>query len=223
MREYFCANYLEELKTLEIHQDDMRAMIMPQTVHIDIIFIIHDIDENIMIDFNANDTVGRKRTLKELQGNIQFQAISSNVFYDNLIFIDSKMPDIIAYSLLYGYIYNISRATELANLMQSYNPLKCGNNKIYEYKYKKCLSSIVLEQLPNSNWLGDNHSYGCVVAKIEKIILVYDSRNRVGFENFLFNHSVIYTNNLDTSEYPKIYKNKGKYYMRLNLQIGFEA
>ncbi|MBQ9763729.1 MAG: HpaII family restriction endonuclease [Phascolarctobacterium sp.] len=214
--------YVEELMaTSKI--DENVEFIIDKSQRIEFIFNIDGINDEIMIEFNHEYKRDKCKFLKLYRDNIIFKGITNKIFNQNLIMIDSKMPEMVSWLYLYSFIQEIYRSSDLMRVLEEYNPLKYHNINIYEYKYKKLLANIVLGMLPNENWEGDNYFGSCIVAHIGKKILVCDGKNREGFEEFLLNNTSLGDIESDVYDCTKIYKEDGQYYMNLNLQIRFDA
>ena len=197
--------------------------IIDSSENINFIFSINNFNDNHMDRFNSSDTYAKKELMSIWSNDIRLEKLTNNIFENNLIFIDSKMPEMLSWMVLYSQITGKSKVLELIDLLMIYNPLKYNNCKIYEYKCKKLLSSLIIGNLPNGNWFGDSNNDGCIVARIGEMILVCDGRNMEGFEKYLFNHTSICTNFMDCNDYLKVLQENGQYYLGLNLQIKFQG
>jgi len=94
----------------------------------------------------------RIKYLKEKGIELIFSKIESSNFQTNLELIDSQLPQIIAYMLLYRYTENkVSRINALTTLLHDKNPidynLKYGH-PFYEYKIKNLLTDMALGMTP---------------------------------------------------------------------------
>ncbi|MBQ7883597.1 MAG: HpaII family restriction endonuclease [Phascolarctobacterium sp.] len=191
-------------------------------------YVIHGIDDAIMDQVNAIDTKNkikdRMNLLRAVNAEIKFSEMKNFVFNDNLEMIDSRMPEIMSYILLYRYFDNITKSDELINCICERNPVGYRNNKIYNYKYKKLLCAAALGMLPSKEWDGiDEANGGYIIVKVDGDILAYYLRNRNAFEEYLLRTTKLEAASTERHDYAKIYKENGQYYMNLNLQIRFDA
>lgn len=202
---------------------DTQEIVIDESHGIDLFFYINKIDDNIMFQFNLMNEADKKNCLESIIENISFENINNDVFYNNLVVIDSNMPEIVSWAYLYGFIYGIKELPVLVGFLEKYNPLRYDNVQIYGFKLKKFLANLILGGLPNNDWKGDCYYGGCIVAHIGKKILVCDGKNRDGFEKFLFNHVSFWFQEQADNNGVKISSKDGKHYMNLNLQIRFDA
>ena len=191
-------------------------------------YVIDGINDEVMNQVNSisskNKIKDRMNLLRSLGAKFKFSTMKNCVFNDNLEMIDSRMPEILSYILLYRYFDNIIKSDELIKVMCERNPLRYHNNKIYGYKYKKLLCAAALGMLPSKEWDGiDEANGGYLIVKVDGDILAYYLRNRNAFEDYLLRTTKLEAASTERHDYAKIYKEDGQYYMNLNLQIRFDA
>ena len=191
-------------------------------------YVISGIDDEIMDKVNSIETKNkikdRMNLLRSVNAEIKFSEMKNFIFNDNLEMIDSRMPEIISHILLYRYFDNITKSDELIKVICERNPLGYRNNKIYGYKYKKLLCAAALGMLPSKEWDGiDEANGGYIIVKVDGDILAYYLRNRNAFEDYLLRTTKLEAASTERHDYAKIYKEDGKYYMNLNLQVRFDA
>ncbi len=158
-------------------------------------------------------------------GKFQFETIENNTFKNNLILIDSKLPDILA-ALLFDYYTSSNRNTvDLTESVSRDNPLgydKSEEHSFYEYKVKRFLSDVALGMMPSKVWTGlYDATGGYLVVKEDGEVLCYHIYNRNQFEDYLFNNTKFETASSSRHNFGKLYIQKGNYYFKLNLQIRF--
>ena len=214
--------YLTDIDYIEVHKEN-EVEIISCYQNINCIYHIKnfsDIDMNI---FNCNDTNSKKDFLMTWNKNLNLEKINDNIFEDNLIFIDSKMPEILSWMLLYSYFTGKEKVVDLVDLLKKNNPLDYNKCCIYEFKCKKFLRDLVVGKLPNKYWFGDSGNDSCIVASIGEMILVCDGKNKEGLEKFLFNHTLICTASAEQDNCARVFKENGQYYININLQIRFNG
>ena len=136
--------------------------------------------------------------------------------------IDSYMEDIIAVMLLDYYQDNASDCRTLVDLLENKNPLGYPRRGYYEYKFKKFLCSVALGMMPSKAWDGhDEANGGYVIVKEDGDVLAYHLYNRGAFETYLLNHTKLERGSTSRHGFASIYKENGKYFINLNLQIRF--
>jgi type II restriction enzyme len=162
-----------------------------------------------------------------LQSNGQFNFVKTErqIFSNNLILIDSRLPEILSQIV---YDFYSSKKSSVADLVKSTNlknPLKfdiSNNHKFYEYKIKRFLTDIALGMMPSKVWTGQyDATGGYLIVKESGEILCYHIYNRNEFENYLFNNTKLDTASSNRHGFGSIYEENGEFYFKLNLQIRF--
>jgi type II restriction enzyme len=96
------------------------------------------------------------------------------------------------------------------------------NNKTYSYKIKRFLTDIALGMMPSKVWTGElDTTGGYLVVKNDGEILCYHIYNRNEFENYLLNNTRLEQASTVRYSFGDLYKENGKIFLKLNLQIRF--
>ncbi|MGB5982555.1 MAG: HpaII family restriction endonuclease [Nonlabens sp.] len=163
--------------------------------------------------------------IKKAGGVFQFYKCQKNVFKNNLILIDSLLPQILSFMVLDFYTSKRSRLVDLVEKITEQNPLKYNtsdDHKFYDYKIKRFLTDIALGMMPVTVWTGQyDATGGYLVVKESGEVLCYHIYNRNEFENYLFNNTRFETASSTRHEFGKIYWEDGEFFFKLNLQIRF--
>ena len=156
---------------------------------------------------------------------IQFTQTEKEVFGNNLILIDSLLPNILAEITFDFYTSNSSKIIDLVENIENNNPLNfntVNNHKFYEYKIKKFLTEVALGMMPAKVWNGIyDATGGYLVVKEDGEILSYHIYNKNKFENYLFHNTKLETASSSRHDFGNIYEERGRYFIKLNLQIRF--
>jgi type II restriction enzyme len=156
---------------------------------------------------------------------IKYKQTENEVFGNNLILIDSLLPDILAEITFYFYSSNMSKVKDLVEKIENNNPLKFNTanyHKFYEFKIKKFLTEVALGMMPAKVWDGVyDATGGYLVVREDGEILSYHFYNKNKFENYLFYNTKLETASSSRHDFGKIYEENGKYFIKLNLQIRF--
>ena len=85
------------------------------------------------------------------------------------------------------------------------------------------LSLLLLNQLlPSKTWDGTaDATGGYIIVREDGEVLCYHLFNRNEFENYLLNNTKFETGSTSRHGFGSIYKDNGKYYLKLNLQVRF--
>lgn len=188
-----------------------------------------NLSDNDMVRINkiSSHSKIRKRIeeIEKLGNSLIFQKINKSVFKNNLILIDSLLPEIIANSLLY---YNKGEAKflkEIVALLKTKNPLKydlSSNHNFYSYKIKRLVMDVALGMTPTKIWGGRyDATGGYLVVKGDGEIVCYHVYSKNEFEEYLLSNTRFETSSSTRNKFGSIYKTDSGYFFNLNLQIRF--
>jgi len=161
----------------------------------------------------------------ESKGQFHFVKIEKQIFSNNLILIDSKLPEILSQVVYEFYSSKNSSVSDLVENTNSKNPLNfdiSNEHKFYEYKIKRFLTDVALGMMPSKVWTGQyDATGGYLIVKESGDILCYHIYNRNEFEDYLFNNTKLDTASSSRHDFGTVYNENGKLYFKLNLQIRF--
>lgn len=160
------------------------------------------ISEGDAVIDKINSIDGKSKIRKRLDAidkehiEFQYSTIPNTTFLNNLMLIDTKMPEILSYMLLYYYSGEATKVSDLVKLLEEYNPI--GYTTItpsfYEYKIRKLLVEFALGMTPAKQWDGIyDATGGYIIVREDGGLLCYHVYDRNIFENYLF-----YNTQLDT-------------------------
>ena len=186
--------------------------------------------QNQILEINEIDTRSKIKDrigkITELGGKLEFQKTESSVFENNLILIDSALPEIIAESLHLFFTSTFSTVLDLTTHISTTNPMGYNletNHPFYSYKIKRFLTDVALGMMPSKVWTGElDATGGYLVVKENGEVLCYHIYNRNEFEDYLFTNTKLETASSSRHEFGKIYEENGQIYFKLNLQIRFK-
>lgn len=167
----------------------------------------------------------RLKKIQEFGGKLIFAQVDSPIFSNNLVMIDSNMPQIVSELLLLYFSGIGSRLNHLSDILQENNPLRYNithNQKFYEYKIKRFLSDVALGMKPATMWTGVFEvNGGYLIVKEDGDILCYHIYNRNEFEDYLISNSFIDTPSVKRHKFGVVETVNDKQIFRLNFQIRF--
>lgn len=167
----------------------------------------------------------RINSVLELKGEFGFIKTERQIFSNNLILIDSKLPEILSQMVYEFYSSDKSKVIDLVKKTKAKNPLDfdiSNEHKFYEYKIKRFLTDVALGMMPSKVWTGEyDATGGYLIVKENGDVLCYHIYNKNEFENYLFNNTKLETASSSRHEFGSIYKYNGALYFKLNLQIRF--
>jgi hypothetical protein len=157
-----------------------------------------------------------------MSGKLFFEEPYNDVFRDNLILIDSRMPEILAQMLLHYYRGGKSKCVDLIELMKKDTDMPPVPKNFYEYKIKELLCAVALGMKPSKQWYGyDEATGGYIVVKNDGDVVAYHLYNRDLFKNYLLTETKFDTPSTHRYDFGSLYKKNGKVFIDLCLQIRF--
>lgn len=159
---------------------------------------------------------------------LQYVDIEHKTFKNNLLFLDSNMPQFIADCLLFDSMPDsVSDIKETVETVASKNPLNFTGknvNAFYEHKMKVLLLDAALGMTPAKEWNGRyDANGGYIVVKKDGEIVCYHFYNRNDVEDYLYYNTRFERASRSRYKYGSLFRSKdGNVYMRLNLQIRFK-
>jgi hypothetical protein len=168
----------------------------------------------------------RIEAIKSKGGRLKFINLEQDIFKNNLVLIDSLLPNIVAEILNTFFTTSLSSTKDLTENINSNNPINYDNkfsHSFYEYKMKRFLTDVALGMTPSKVWTGVyDATGGYLIVKENGDILCYHIYNRNQFEDYLFANTKLETASSTRHDFGKIYEENGKFYFKLNLQIRFK-
>jgi type II restriction enzyme len=167
----------------------------------------------------------RINSVLKSKGKFNFVKTEKQIFSNNLILIDSKLPEILSQVVYEFYSSKNSSVSDLVENTNSKNPLNfdiSNKHKFYEYKIKRFLTDVALGMMPSKVWTGQyDATGGYLIVKESGDILCYHIYNRNEFEDYLFNNTKLDTASSSRHDFGKVYIENRELYFKLNLQIRF--
>ncbi len=200
------------------------ATLLNASNHTNFIYEVTGIDDTIMNQSN-NITTSKKlldrcNFLKSKGAIFSFAQTESSIFKNNLKLIDSKLDEILAQMLLLSYEHNQKDIKELISLI-SKSP---DENIFYKKKLGDFANAVTFGMRAGETWNGTNEVTGGIIlvtkrGEVYLLDLIYFKKivDKYLIDNIKFDSP-------SSSRYKMfdIYKENGKYFFKLNLQIRFK-
>lgn len=178
-----------------------------------------------------NDIAGhlpRMKAIYEAGCSLEYADIEHETFKNNLIFLDSSMPQFIADCLVIDNMPNSSSDVSYAvEEVAERNPLRfTGKNVLtfYKHKMKMLLLDAALGMTPAKEWDGQyDANGGYLVVRTDGEIVCYHFYNRNDVEDYLYYNTRFECASRSRYHFGKLFrKDDGCVYIKLNLQIRFK-
>jgi len=197
--------------------------------------ILYKIDGSSLSDeqiANINGIAGhlpRMKAIYEAGYKLVYADIEHSTFKNNLLFLDSSLPQFIADCLAIDSLPHSSSDISFAvNEVAKNNPLNFkGNNVLsfYEHKMKVLLLDAALGMTPAKEWDGRyDANGGYLVVRQDGEIVCYHFYNRNDVEDYLYSNTRFERASRSRYHFGKLFKkDDGNVYIKLNLQIRFKS
>ncbi len=164
--------------------------------------------------------------IKAIGGQLKFKSLEQDIFKNNLILIDSMLPNILSEIILLFFTSSHSSLKSLCEQVSIMNPLNFDNqhsHAFYEYKIKRFLTDVALGMMPSKVWTGQyDATGGYLIVKENGDVLCYHIYNRNQFEDYLFENTKLETASSTRHDFGTIYRSiEDNQMFKLNLQIRF--
>ena len=186
-----------------------------------------NINDDVMNEFNTCSKKFKDKfdVLNSNYCDIKYNSMENGIFESNLQLIDGDLPEICAYMLKEYYSSGVNTVKNSLESLSLHNPIGYDLSKghpFYEYKFKKFLAECALGMLPSKVWDGTaDATGGYIIVREDGEVLCYHLFNRNEFETYLINNTKFETASTSRHEFGSIYKDNGRYYLKLNLQVRF--
>ncbi len=195
---------------------------------------IYGITDDDMNEINAIDKTVEKEYMKarfkelfKRASNVKYSKVLDSTFENNLMMIDSMLPEIYGHFILYHFMTMSEKHIDceaLCLLLEKENPLGYSKPNFYTYKIKKLLCASALGMTPGKEWDGNESATGgYVIVKRDGEVLCYHIYNRNFFESYLLKNTTIDRPSASRHDYAYVFKSDGKYYIDMNIQIRFKS
>lgn len=159
--------------------------------------------------------------------HLEYSDIEHKTFKNNLLFLDTCMPNFIAACLVCDSMPNAtSTIKDAVKTVARQNPFNFTGSNVeafYEHKMKVLLLDSALGMTPAKEWMGRyDANGGYLVVKSDGDIVCYHFYNRNDVEDYLYNNTRFERASRSRYNFGSLFRGEdGEVYLRLNLQIRF--
>lgn len=191
--------------------------------------VLGNLENSQIQEINTINTKSKLRDrlakISELGCRLKFCHLENETFNANLQMIDSLFPLIVSEFLLQYYSGNGNLICELTPKVRKTNPCNFNTNlqhMYYEHKMKNFLTDVALGMTPATAWNGDFQATGgYIIVREDGEVLCYHIYNHNEFQEYLFNNTRLETPSTSKYDFGTLYKENGKLFIKLNLQVRF--
>ncbi len=159
---------------------------------------------------------------------LEYYDIEHNTFKNNLLFLDTCMPQFIADCLIEDSLpySSSSDIRDCVSQVALRNPFKFNGSDVYEFyahKMKVLLIDAALGMTAAKEWWGKyDANGGYLVVRKDGDIVCYHFYNRNDIEDYLFNNTKFERASRTRYQYGILYQEGKETFIKLNLQIRFK-
>lgn len=187
-----------------------------------------NIDEKQISEINSIEShLSRMQALSDKGYWLEYYDIDNPTFKNNLLFLDSCMPQFIADCLTINSMPNTtSSIKEAVAKVAKKNTLKFSGSDVesfYAHKMKVLLLDAALGMTPSKEWIGRyDANGGYLVVRKDGEIVCYHFYNRNDVEDYLYNNTRFERASRSRYGFGFLYKDGEETFIKLNLQIRFQ-
>ena len=188
-------------------------------------------DDSEIDEINSIEShLERMKAITSRGASFVYHDIDHSVFKNNLLFLDSCMPQFIANCLLEDSLVEMDKTPSIkdcVNEMAKNNPFGftgCDIEAFYAHKMKVLLLDAALGMTPAKEWTGHyDANGGYLIVRKDGEIVCYHFYNRNDVEDYLYNNTRFERASRSRYKYGSLYRgDDGAIYIKLNLQIRFK-
>ena len=184
-------------------------------------------DEEMNAINEIKDHLPRMAAIIEKGYKLEYSDIEHTTFKNNLLFLDTCMPEFIAACLVCDSMPNAtSSIKDAVEIVAKQNPFGFTGKDVvafYEHKMKVLLLDSALGMTPAKEWKGRyDANGGYLVVKKDGDIVCYHFYNRNDVEDYLYHNTRFERASRSRYHFGSLYRgDDGEVYIKLNLQIRF--
>lgn len=184
----------------------------------------HVSDEDIASINNIKGQIDRMAFMFSRGLDIHYHSMDCETFEDNLMIIDSCMPEILAEGIKEHFLSGINDLKDITAELSKRNPLGVRKPfQFYKAKMNALLIDAALGMTPATPWtrIYDANG-GYLVVRDDGEVLCYHFYDRNQTEDYLFNNTRFDYPSRSRYDYGYLFKRDGEVFIKLNFQIRFK-
>lgn len=184
-------------------------------------------DDEIAEINSTEDHLSRMQAILDKGCRLEYFDIDHTTFKNNLLFLDSCMPQFIADCLtidsMPGSTSAIKTAVEKVAESNPFNFNGANIEAFYVHKMKVLLLDAALGMTPAKEWTGQyDANGGYLVVRKDGEIVCYHFYDRNDVEDYLYNNTRFERASRSRYGFGSLYRDEADVYLKLNLQIRFK-
>lgn len=159
-------------------------------------------------------------------GSLRFVGTQNPVFKNNMELIDTVFPELMGTLLLQQYLKDTAKLTDTIATFSDIIHLQLSNIDLNKeaaiYKLKHFLAAVALGLKPSHAWNGTiSATGGYLILKANGDLVCYHIFNMDSFKEYLFKSTRFERASESRHGYGVFYQDRGRLFIKLNLQVRF--
>ena len=151
---------------------------------------------------------------------LKYSSYQSEIFEENLRYVDSQLPEHLARVLLESYIHDEIKS--FAEISERIFPISDKSSGQPLFKLKELLGAVSMGLRPSTKWKGNTSKFkGLMVVKDDGSLVFYYMNSRLNFEEYLFRNLRFERPSTKRHKYGALYTVGNSTFIKLNIQIRF--
>ena len=151
---------------------------------------------------------------------LKYSSYQSEIFEENLRYVDSQLPEHLARVLLESYINDHIKS--FSEISERIFPVSEKSSEQPLFKLKEFLGAVSMGLRPSTQWKGNASKFkGLMVVKDDGSLIFYYMNSRLNFEEYLFRNLRFERPSTKRHKYGALYSDGKSTFIKLNIQIRF--
>ena len=170
-----------------------------------------DVVNTISTHSKIKDRLAR---ISKLGGHFKFLACENKTYESNLRKTDSAMPEMLAGAILSFF------KKESSNRLCEYSPQDANlSAEEVHCRLRDFVKYTIFGIFPNTAWDGDISANGAILVKKDGSLVFYHTNQEKTLKDYFYQHCFFDTPSSTRHRFGSLYKEGGKLYFKLNIQL----
>ena len=160
------------------------------------------------------------RAILDAGYSLIFHEYQSDIFAENLKYVDSNLPENLAKVVLESYIHDEIKG--FADIAERVFPKIDKLSEQRLFKLREFLGAVSMGLRPSSAWKGNSSKFkGLMVVKHDGTVVFYYLNSRLNFEEYLYQNVRFERPSTKRHKYGSVFSDGQADFIKLNVQIRF--
>ncbi len=199
------------------------TLLNPSADHTNILYRVEGISTDDIDRLNQLKLGELITAITERGGSLHLEGLCGKQFEENLLLIDTCMPQLLGELLKVHYIEKIRGVREATERLAELNPLKLSRTDIYAHKVRELLVAVSLGMTPAKRWEGnENANGGFIIVTPDGDVVSYHLYDREIFREYVYRSTCLDHPSTSRYKYGRLYHDGSGIHLKLAIQIRFK-